>query len=157
MSSHGKTCITCAKAKIKCDKMQPRCGRCVRLNIDCCAQLRGRGRPPTKPEKEEKGRNSNTKGFVSKAPKGKSLILVESLKASLQNAASKGLKGVSLDKCIAVVRWLLDVACCSKSEYMYDSIISTGEVFILVSLSICFIIAVIIEYVKCPLFFYKYF
>ena len=42
----GKTCLTCAKAKIKCDKMSPKCGRCSRLGIECNAQLRGRGRPP---------------------------------------------------------------------------------------------------------------
>ena len=43
----GRTCLTCAKAKIKCDKvLSGKCGRCTRLGIECHAQLRGRGRPP---------------------------------------------------------------------------------------------------------------
>jgi hypothetical protein len=43
----GRTCLTCAKAKIKCDKAHGgKCGRCARLGMECQAQLRGRGRPP---------------------------------------------------------------------------------------------------------------
>mmetsp|Transcript_22825 Transcript_22825/g.26847 ORF Transcript_22825/g.26847 Transcript_22825/m.26847 type:complete len:612 (+) Transcript_22825:54-1889(+) len=42
----GGTCSACAKAKVKCDKVRPKCARCIRLGIDCNEQLRGRGRPP---------------------------------------------------------------------------------------------------------------
>mmetsp|Transcript_71247 Transcript_71247/g.143437 ORF Transcript_71247/g.143437 Transcript_71247/m.143437 type:complete len:357 (-) Transcript_71247:132-1202(-) len=39
------TCIGCAKAKVKCNKVFPTCGRCARLGTACHPQLRGRGRP----------------------------------------------------------------------------------------------------------------
>lgn len=31
--------------QVKCDKRFP-CSRCVRLEVACCSQIRGRGRPP---------------------------------------------------------------------------------------------------------------
>ncbi|CAN0154583.1 unnamed protein product, partial [Phaeothamnion confervicola] len=40
----GRTCISCRRSKVKCDKTYP-CNRCVRLKLTCVAQTRGRGRP----------------------------------------------------------------------------------------------------------------
>ena len=53
--------MTCAKAKIKCDKMSPTCGRCARLGLECHAQLRGRGRPPntSKPQTHKPTRSTH--------------------------------------------------------------------------------------------------
>jgi len=42
----GKTCVQCARAKVKCDKVAPVCGRCARLGSPCHSQARGPGRPP---------------------------------------------------------------------------------------------------------------
>ncbi|CAN0246862.1 unnamed protein product, partial [Discosporangium mesarthrocarpum] len=39
-----RTCTSCRKSKVKCDKLTP-CSRCVRLKMVCVAQTRGRGRP----------------------------------------------------------------------------------------------------------------
>ena len=40
----SETCASCARAKVKCDKTKPRCNRCVRLNIPCGVQFKGRGK-----------------------------------------------------------------------------------------------------------------
>ena len=48
-----RTCASCAKAKVKCDKKRPKCGRCTRLGVECLAQLRGRGRPPNSARKQQ--------------------------------------------------------------------------------------------------------
>lgn len=148
----GKTCISCAKAKIKCDKMLPTCSRCARLGIDCHAQARGRGRPKgifpetNKQKKEQKAVSLPPKQMMtvkdtSSLPRAalqktksstmkNNLMMIESIKTSLQTCAEKGLKGDGLMKCMAVTNWLLDVACCSKSEAMYDDIANVYEVTI---------------------------
>jgi len=46
-STASRTCQACAIAKVKCDREQP-CARCVRKALDCCPQLRGRGRPSSR-------------------------------------------------------------------------------------------------------------
>eukprot|EP00903_Cladosiphon_okamuranus_P010863 g10260.t1 len=40
----GRTCVSCRKSKVKCSKGSP-CKRCIRLKLECIAQVRGRGRP----------------------------------------------------------------------------------------------------------------
>jgi hypothetical protein len=123
----GKTCITCAKAKIKCDKMLPKCSRCVRLGIDCLAQARGRGRPKAQPQPQLK-ETLPRPAVLKKTSPSKNLMLIESIKAALQDVAQKGPKGEVLVKCIATTKWLFHIACCTKSEQLYDEVLNIWEV-----------------------------
>ncbi|KAK0648454.1 hypothetical protein B0T16DRAFT_427583 [Cercophora newfieldiana] len=55
-----QTCDPCSEAKVKCDKGNPRCGRCDRLSFDCVyspARRIGRPRPrPRSPDRERADR-----------------------------------------------------------------------------------------------------
>jgi len=135
------------------------------FSIDCCAQLRGRGRPPTSTPttstpmmkaKSSRGvsqtRSTNSSSSIStdtkrkkssssdstkktqinlklinSKKKGGEILFAETIKANLQDAVNKGVKGELLQKSVAVIKFLVDVACCTKSEDMFDSILSIGE------------------------------
>jgi hypothetical protein len=53
-----QTCDLCSEAKVKCDKKQPRCGRCERLSYECVyGPARRIGRPrPRSPRSQDAGR-----------------------------------------------------------------------------------------------------
>jgi hypothetical protein len=53
-----QTCDLCSEAKVKCDKKQPRCGRCERLSYECVySPARRIGRPrPRSPRSQDAGR-----------------------------------------------------------------------------------------------------
>merc|ERR1712166_293178 len=51
LSKRPAVCMQCFKSKVKCDRRAP-CGRCSRKKLDCCPQLRNRGRPRTRNEAE---------------------------------------------------------------------------------------------------------
>lgn len=143
MSHSNRTCITCAKAKIKCDKNTPSCGRCVRLGIECSAQLRGRGRPPNNAKQPETS-NEFSKSKKAYGPSGRissvsrriggdppSFLLLESLKNELKESSLKlddkddrARKDIKL---AAISKWMLNVACCVGIESLHDSILDITE------------------------------
>lgn len=140
----GKTCIACAKAKIKCDKNLPSCSRCVRLGIDCHSQSRGRGRPKgvvaIKPQQSDefcdkpttiqvKQKELPRAAIQKKRNFPKNLMMLESIKSALQEEAQNGIKEEALMKACAVTNWLFHLACCTKSEDMYDSVSGIWEVY----------------------------
>lgn len=142
MSHNNKTCITCAKAKIKCDKETPNCGRCVRLGIECSAQLRGRGRPPnpkdsssasSKPKKQYVPGGGTRKPSAGtrrvERPKP-NYLLIESLKDALTTDSpwkTDEKEDETRIKTTAVSKWLLNVACCAGFEALHDGILEIVE------------------------------
>lgn len=143
MDAQGsKTCLTCAKAKIKCDKNFPKCGRCTRLGIECSAQLRGRGRPPNSVRQAEQAASMPTYNahshFTHQAsgaqihrssapPMRPTYMLVESVKAAMCEAPS-GDKEAARIKYNAVTKWLLSVACCTGIEAFHGDIAALAKV-----------------------------
>mmetsp|Transcript_2010 Transcript_2010/g.3274 ORF Transcript_2010/g.3274 Transcript_2010/m.3274 type:complete len:887 (-) Transcript_2010:31-2691(-) len=62
----NSACQSCRKSRVRCEKVIP-CKRCIRLNMECKPQLRGRGRPPSgKPDDQ---RNKTTKKRQTAASK----------------------------------------------------------------------------------------
>ncbi|KAL8789568.1 MAG: hypothetical protein Q9195_006745 [Heterodermia aff. obscurata] len=59
-----QTCDLCSEAKVKCDKRNPRCGRCDRLSYECVySPARRVGRPrPRSPRSEDHGRQTRDDG-----------------------------------------------------------------------------------------------
>ena len=55
-----QTCDLCSEAKVKCDKRNPRCGRCDRLSYECVySPARRIGRPrPRSPRSQDRGRQA---------------------------------------------------------------------------------------------------
>ena len=62
-----QTCDTCSEAKVKCDKGNPRCGRCERLSYECVySPARRIGRPrPRSPRSQDSGRPARDDGAVT--------------------------------------------------------------------------------------------
>jgi len=135
--------------KIKCDKMQPSCGRCVRLGLECTAQARGRGRPPGSFSKLQQTANnkdpviplskrtpktfadmSGTTARKAKqsSPPERRYMLIEAIKLSLMEHAPTATSPEARRKANAVARWLLNVACCSGNEALHDDIAALAEV-----------------------------
>mmetsp|Transcript_64000 Transcript_64000/g.109859 ORF Transcript_64000/g.109859 Transcript_64000/m.109859 type:complete len:500 (-) Transcript_64000:178-1677(-) len=144
----GPACVLCAKMKIKCDKMQPSCGRCVRLGLECTAQARGRGRPPGSFSKLQQTANnkdpviplskrtpktfadmSGTTARKAKqsSPPERRYMLIKAIKLSLMEHAPTATSPEARRKANAVARWLLNVACCSGNEALHDDIAALAE------------------------------
>ncbi|OAA56175.1 Zn(2)-C6 fungal-type DNA-binding domain protein [Niveomyces insectorum RCEF 264] len=59
-----QTCDSCSEAKVKCDKGNPRCGRCDRLSYECIyspARRFGRPRPRSRRSPEQDGGKQRTR------------------------------------------------------------------------------------------------
>ncbi|CAF9928989.1 MAG: hypothetical protein HETSPECPRED_007247 [Heterodermia speciosa] len=66
-----QTCDLCSEAKVKCDKGNPRCGRCDRLSYECVySPARRIGRPrPRSPRSQDSGRPARDEVTTDEASK----------------------------------------------------------------------------------------
>lgn len=58
------SCDGCGAAKLKCDRAQPECGRCLSLDLVCVYGVSRKGKPPRDRDRGNNGGSNGTGGFA---------------------------------------------------------------------------------------------